>query len=683
MKINYQISDRICTLVLVFFFLITSEGRQLRRHHDHDYEGSLQETGSRKSVAAPTLIFGNPAVIPSTGRDDATTTTGSSNKRPVSLDLYEEETSRMEGDEAIVRNIMIKRLKREAADRKQIDDEIDEDEAMLKKRRQEAEEMDAEAAAQKKTNKDKMTNSTTTATPTSVINSTLTTTTPPPTKNGTNSGGQLVSPMPLPPPGMNATGPPNKNGTVPRRVVLPPGAALPPGAMFRPGSGPPPRPGQPPFPFPPHLLFGNKNLSVTPKPAKKGELYLPEDYNNLEIPKLDAGKLFGIKVSKLSPVPVLVFLNIRSVRDIDELSEEIVLDLDMKVEWVDGILFDPFNALRSKPTKPTTLNPVFLRKIWQPDIYIDETVRVHKTELMATPHTLLFSPGTGLVSYTFRVAVRLACEMDFFYYPADTHKCVFHLRSYSYFDVDLDLSWLRNGVFLQDPGDPNFDLEADDIQEIKIDQVFHESNNDTYDGLSFTIVARRKLSYHMVQTYLPSVFFIVITWLCFLVPARMVEARIGISMTTLLTLTAMFSSVRESTPIVSYVKAVDIWMVFCIFFVFLTLLEFSLLVWIRSFREDAEEKRLEHERLMQKRRGSGGGKKNGNHDRDPSPSRSVRSEDLKYYESFAEFTEKWAFLIFSVVFILFNIWYWSWLLTASDYFNWNVNATHNGLLDDD
>lgn len=118
-----------------------------------------------------------------------------------------------------------------------------------------------------------------------------------------------------------ATGPPNKNGTVPRRVVLPPGAALPPGAMFRPGSGPPPRPGQPPFPFPPHLLFGNKNLSVTPKPAKKGELYLPEDYNNLEIPKLDAGKLFGIKVSKLSPVPVLVFLNIRSVRDIDELSE--------------------------------------------------------------------------------------------------------------------------------------------------------------------------------------------------------------------------------------------------------------------------------------------------------------------------------------------------------------------------
>ncbi|CAG7831329.1 unnamed protein product, partial [Allacma fusca] len=88
--------------------------------------------------------------------------------------------------------------------------------------------------------------------------------------------------------------------------------------------------------------------------------------------------------------------------------------------------------------------------------------------------------------------------------------------------------------------------------------------------LSFKILARRKLSYHLVQTYLASTFYIIITCLCFLLPSRMVEARIGISMTTLLTLTSMFASVRESTPIASYVKAIDIWMVGCIFFVFLT-----------------------------------------------------------------------------------------------------------------
>jgi hypothetical protein len=67
---------------------------------------------------------------------------------------------------------------------------------------------------------------------------------------------------------------------------------------------------------------------------------------------------------------------------------------------------------------------------------------------------------------------------------------------------------------------------------------------ETYRILKFKISVRRKLSYHLIQTYLPSVFFIFITWLSFLVPATMVEARIGISMTTLLTLTSMFSAVR-------------------------------------------------------------------------------------------------------------------------------------------
>lgn len=80
--------------------------------------------------------------------------------------------------------------------------------------------------------------------------------------------------------------------------------------------------------------------------------------------------------------------------------------------------------------------------------------------------------------------------------------------------------------------------------------------DDTFDGLKFTILARRKLSFHMVQTYLPSIFFIVITWLCFLVPARMVEARIGISMTTLLTLTSMFASVRYGIKFISTVYIV-------------------------------------------------------------------------------------------------------------------------------
>ena len=70
---------------------------------------------------------------------------------------------------------------------------------------------------------------------------------------------------------------------------------------------------------------------------------------------------------------------------------------------------------------------------------------------------------------------------------------------------------------------------------------FKEEN---FDYLQFTFRARRKMTYHLVQTYFASVFFVLVTWLCFLIPPDMFEVRVGIAMSTLLTLTAMFASIR-------------------------------------------------------------------------------------------------------------------------------------------
>ena len=46
-------------------------------------------------------------------------------------------------------------------------------------------------------------------------------------------------------------------------------------------------------------------------------------------------------------------------------------------------------------------------------------------------------------------------------------------------------------------------------------------------------------------------------------------------MTTLLSLTAMFGATGRSTPKVSYISYLDIWMMVCIIFVFLSMVEFT------------------------------------------------------------------------------------------------------------
>ena len=50
------------------------------------------------------------------------------------------------------------------------------------------------------------------------------------------------------------------------------------------------------------------------------------------------------------------------------------------------------------------------------------------------------------------------------------------------------------------------------------------------------------------------------------------------TMTTLLTLTAMFGSVRSNVPRVSYISLLDIWMFMCIVFVFIVIIHFVVVI---------------------------------------------------------------------------------------------------------
>ena len=59
--------------------------------------------------------------------------------------------------------------------------------------------------------------------------------------------------------------------------------------------------------------------------------------------------------------------------------------------------------------------------------------------------------------------------------------------------------------------------------------------------------------------------------------------RVTMSMTTLLTLSSMFNALTTITPPISYVTKLDIWMVLCIAFVFSTLLEFTVVIFLKYY----------------------------------------------------------------------------------------------------
>ena len=73
--------------------------------------------------------------------------------------------------------------------------------------------------------------------------------------------------------------------------------------------------------------------------------------------------------------------------------------------------------------------------------------------------------------------------------------------------------------------------------------------------------------------------FVIVAWLSLFLPPEAIPGRVTMAMTTLLTLAAMFGSVSQNTPKVSYVSALDVWMCSCIVFVFICLLEYVIVLW--------------------------------------------------------------------------------------------------------
>lgn len=87
---------------------------------------------------------------------------------------------------------------------------------------------------------------------------------------------------------------------------------------------------------------------------------------------------------------------------------------------------------------------------------------------------------------------------------------------------------------------------------------------------------KRNIAYSLLQTYLPTTFIVCISWMSFWIDPTSVPGRVGLAVTTLLTLSTHAIGLHYQLPPVSYAKAQDVWFGACILFLFAALVEFAL-----------------------------------------------------------------------------------------------------------
>ncbi|KAJ8385803.1 hypothetical protein AAFF_G00182470 [Aldrovandia affinis] len=261
----------------------------------------------------------------------------------------------------------------------------------------------------------------------------------------------------------------------------------------------------------------------------------------------------------VSEPPLTCFLNT---------SEEYTVDVFFRQSWKDERLkfHGPMNILR--------LNNLMASKIWTPDTFFHNGKK-SVAHNMTMPNKLLRIMEDGTLLYTMRLTVQAECPMHLEDFPMDAHSCPLKFGSYAYTITEVTYIWSQNATNSVDVALDGSRLNQYDLLGQTVGEETIKSSTGEYTVMTVHFHLKRKIGYFVIQTYLPCIMTVILSQVSFWLNRESIPARTVFGVTTVLTMTTLSISARNSLPKVAYATAMDWFIAVCYAFVFSALIEFA------------------------------------------------------------------------------------------------------------
>ncbi|CAD5214386.1 unnamed protein product [Bursaphelenchus okinawaensis] len=278
-------------------------------------------------------------------------------------------------------------------------------------------------------------------------------------------------------------------------------------------------------------------------------------------------------------VAVTVEVWVQEITTISDITSDFQLDIYISEMWNDPSL----DYSWMEPCKHNlSLNSVLLEKLWTPNsCFINsKTADIHRSPF---PNIFLLIYANGSVWTNYRLKLQGPCSMDLTRFPFDNVTCTLTFESFNYNIAEVEMTWSSLGVARM-----REKMELADYELDRIDNVRHEVPYPAgqWHELTMMFHFKRRAGWYILQAYLPTYLTIFISWISFVLGTNAIPARTMLGVNSLLAMTFQFGNIIRNLPRVSYVKAIDIWLLSCMTFVFCSLLE---LAWVGYLsRQDSE-----------------------------------------------------------------------------------------------
>ncbi|KAI6189636.1 hypothetical protein M3Y97_00030100 [Aphelenchoides bicaudatus] len=283
-------------------------------------------------------------------------------------------------------------------------------------------------------------------------------------------------------------------------------------------------------------------------------------YNKFRIPNEQHG------------VDVAVEFWLQAITSIDEITNDFEMDIYINEVWLDPQL--SFEHL--SPCKQNlSLNHQVLDKLWTPNsCFINSKVAEIHSSPFRNVFLMLYPNGTVWVNY--RVRVKGPCSMDLSNFPLDTQTCGLIYESFNYNNQEVRMRW--------NPSNPTpvYTLGTILLPDFDLIKISAELKVEPYpagmwDELHVNLLFGRRWIWYFMQAYVPTYLTILISWVSFSLGSRAIPARTMLGVNALLAIIFQFGNIMRNLPRVSYIKAIDVWMLGGMSFIFLSLLELAVI----------------------------------------------------------------------------------------------------------
>ncbi|XP_076447080.1 glycine receptor subunit alpha-3-like [Babylonia areolata] len=390
-------------------------------------------------------------------------------------------------------------------------------------------------------------------------------------------------------------------------------------------------------------------------------------------------------------VKVEIDISLNTLGPVIEREMQITASFYLRQQWR-----DPRLAF-SEVNHTILLNHKRLQTLWVPDLFFSQS-KTEATHDVTVPNVLIRVHPDGTILYTQRLTVTFQCLMDLRKFPMDQQTCYIRLESYSHTTDDMYFLWSsqRKSIdTMENAHIPDFELN-----EITTHDCTATYPTGTFPCLEAKLKLQRQIGFYMIQTYIPCMLIVTLSWVSFWLDLNAIPARISVGLLTVLTITTQSSGVRSELPRVPYTKSIDVWMSVCLVFVFAAYMQYAFVtVLSRRHRKSrnasrssdtyvSSSKTSSSETVTQDlatiysrtlRNGSGASKSSNGQLPDRFSSlgsegslrmrrrrRSSASELEQEPRDLGRVVDKWSRLVFPLAFFAFNVGYWVYYTRSHD-----------------